>query len=73
MQGNLHVRFGERDGETSLCEGVWRSIPTLLQEHRSVDLSKVGGPASDWRLGRAARVIRLQAEAGRGRAAVRPR
>jgi hypothetical protein len=29
MQGNLHVRFGERDGETYGRNAVWRSIPTL--------------------------------------------
>jgi len=30
MLGNLHVRFGERDGETSLRKGIWRFISTLL-------------------------------------------
>lgn len=30
MLGNPHVRFGERDGKTSLGDGVWRTIPTLL-------------------------------------------
>lgn len=29
MLGNLHVRFGERDGETSLRKGIWRFISTL--------------------------------------------
>lgn len=29
MLGNLHVRFGERDGETWLREGLKRFIPTL--------------------------------------------
>lgn len=30
MLGNLHVRFGERDGETWLREELKRFIPTLL-------------------------------------------
>ena len=29
MLGNLHVRFGERDEETWLREGLKRFIPTL--------------------------------------------
>jgi hypothetical protein len=38
MPGNWHVRFGEREEETSAGNGAWRFIPTLLSGRQKCEI-----------------------------------
>lgn len=51
MQGNLHVRFGEGDGETCSGNGARRFIPTLPRKNpsRSHSLSRLR--RQPWKIG----------------------